>query len=178
MNSKNKNTEKGLRLECSQRNNTAYPTDVKLAARYLSTQYPNNKPTNQRGGNKETKRIGNDPKSGGKDSNAGGTAGAHIEDTTTNEDITTPSGGTSLGAYISETNQASSRQPCTVDEMLGAHTVNNNFQDSTNPTDVSINTVNSEEKMTGSHITKFHTHQDEQPVKADLLSQEDQDYNN
>ena len=47
-----------------------------------------------------------------------------------------------------------------------------------NPTDVSIDTVNSEEKMAGSHITKFHTHKDEQPVIADLLSQEDQDYNN
>ena len=34
-------------------------------------------------------------------------------------------------------------------------------------------TVNSEEKMAGSHITKFHTHKDEQPSIADLLSQED-----
>ena len=36
----------------------------------------------------------------------------------------------------------------------------------------------SEEKMTGSHITKFHTHKDEQPVTTDLLSQENQDYDN
>ena len=63
-----------------------------------------------------------------------------------------------------------------VDEILGAHPVNDDFWDNTNPTDVSIDTVKSEEKMAGSHITKFHTHKDEQPVIADLLSQEDQNY--
>ena len=57
------------------------------------TQYPNNKPTNQRGGNKGDKRKGDDPKSEDKDSNTGGTAGAHVEDTTTNENTTAPSGG-------------------------------------------------------------------------------------
>ena len=30
----------------------------------------------------------------------------------------------------------------------------------------------------GSHITKFHTHEDKKPVIADLLSQKDQDYDN
>ena len=40
-----------------------------------------------------------------------------------------------------------------VDEILGAHPVNDDFWDNTNPTDVSIDTVNSEEKMAGSHIT-------------------------
>ena len=86
------------------RNNTAYPTNIESAARYLSTQYPNNKPTNQRGGNKGNKRKGDDPKSEDKDSNTGGTAGAHVEDTTTNENTTAPSGGASLGAHISEIN--------------------------------------------------------------------------
>ena len=46
MNSKNENAKKDLRLAYSQGNNTAYPTDIESAARYLSTQYPNNKPTN------------------------------------------------------------------------------------------------------------------------------------
>ena len=32
--------------------------------------------------------------------------------------------------------------------------------------------------MAGRHITKFHVHKDEQPVIADLVSQEDQDYDN
>ena len=38
--------------------------------------------------------------------------------------------------------------------------------------------ANSEEKMAGNHITKFYTHNDKQPVITDLLSQEDQDYDN
>ena len=43
---------------------------------------------------------------------------------------------------------------------------------------MSIDTANSEEKMTGSHITKFHTHEGEQPFITNLLSQENQDHNN
>ena len=169
MNLKNKNTKKDLRLAYSQGDNTTYPTNIKSMARYLSTQYPNNKPTNQRGGNKGNKRKGNDPKSEDKGSNTGGTTGAHIEDTTTNEDTTTPSRGASLGAHVSETNQASSRQSRMVNETLGAHPVND-FWENTNHTDVSIDTSNSEQKMVGSHITEFHTHKDEQLVIADLLS--------
>ena len=53
-------------------------------------------------------------------------------------------------------------------KKLRAHPLNNEFWDNTNPTDVSIHTVNSEEKMMGSHITKLHTHKDAQPVIADL----------
>ena len=52
MNLKNKTATKDLRLAYSQGNNTAYLIDIKSAARYLSTQYPNNKPTNRPGGNK------------------------------------------------------------------------------------------------------------------------------
>ena len=54
-----------------------------------------------------------------------------------------PSEGASLGAHISEINQALFRQLRTIDELLGAHPVNNDFWDNTNPTDVSIGTVNS-----------------------------------
>ena len=175
MNLKNKTAKKNLCLAYSKGNNTAYPTNIKLAARYLSTQYPNNKPTNQRGGNKGNKRKGDDSKSENKDSNTVGTAGSHVEDTTINEDTTAPSGGTSLSVHVSESNQASSRQSHTVDKILEAYSVNDDFLDNTNPTDVSIDTVNSEEKMTGSHITKYHTHNDKQPIVEDLLSQEDQD---
>ena len=32
--------------------------------------------------------------------------------------------------------------------------------------------------MVGSYITEFHTHEDKQPVTADLISQEDQDFDN
>ena len=73
-------------------------------ARYPSTQYSNNKLANQRGGKKGDTRKGDDSKSEDKDSNVGGTAGALVEDTTTNEDSTAPSRGVSLGAHVSETN--------------------------------------------------------------------------
>ena len=43
---------------------------------------------------------------------------------------------------------------------------------------MSIDTVNSEEKMVGSHITKLHKHEDKQPVVTDLLNQGNQDYDN
>ena len=49
---------------------------------------------------REIKEKGGDPKSEDKDSNTGGTAGAHVEDTTTNEDTTAPSGGAYLGAHV------------------------------------------------------------------------------
>ena len=117
---------------------------------------------------KEIQERGNDSKSEDKDSNTGGTTGAHVEDTTTNEDTTAPSGGASLGAHVSEISQATSHLSRTVEEISGVHPVDDNFWDNTNTTDVSIDTVNSEEKMTGSHITKFHTHKDEQPIIADL----------
>ena len=170
MNSKNENAKKDLCLAYSQGNTTAYPTDIKSMARYLSTQYPNNKPANQCEGNKGNKWKGNDPKSEGKDSITGGTAGARIEDTTRNEDTNAPIGGASLGAHVSETNQALSCPSRTIDKIVGAHLVNDDFWDNTNPTDVSIDTVNSEEKMAGNHITKFHTHKDKQLVVTDLLS--------
>ena len=40
--------QKDLRLVYSQGNSTAYPINIKAMARYLSTQYSNNKPANQR----------------------------------------------------------------------------------------------------------------------------------
>ena len=56
MNLKNKTAKKDLCLAYSQGNSTTYPTDIKAMSRYLSTQYPNNKPANQHGGEKEIKR--------------------------------------------------------------------------------------------------------------------------
>ena len=57
-------------------------------ARYLSTQYPNNKPANQRGGKKGDKKKDDESKSEDKDSNTGGTAGVHVEDTTKTKEST------------------------------------------------------------------------------------------
>ena len=46
---KNKLAKKDLCLAYSQGNNTAYSTNIESMARYLSTQYSNNKPAHQRG---------------------------------------------------------------------------------------------------------------------------------
>ena len=161
MNSKNEHAKKDLHLAYSQGNYTAYPLDIQAAARYLSTQYPNNKPASQRGSNKGNKRKEDAPKSEDKNDITGGTAGAHVEDTVTNENTTAPSRGASLGAHFSETSQAASRPSRTVEKILRANPIDNNFWDNTNPAEVSIDTVNSEEQMTGSHITDFHTHEEE-----------------
>ena len=65
-----------------------------------------------------------------------------------------------------------------VEEILGAHPINDTFWDNMNPADVSVDTVNGEEQMTGSHITEFHTPEDEQIVLVDLLKQVDQNFDN
>ena len=138
-------------------------------ARYLSTQYSNNKPANQRQCKKGDRKKGDESKSEDKDSNTGGTAGAQVEDTTTSEKSTVPSGAPSVGAHVSEINVQSSNSSRTMEEILGAHPMNDDdFWGNANPTDVSIDMVNSKEKMTGSHITEFNTHKDKQPVVTDL----------
>ena len=76
MNSKNENAEKDSNLAYSQGNYIVYPLNIEAVARYLSTQYPNNKPSNQRESNKGNKSRGDDPKSEDKDSITGGTTGA------------------------------------------------------------------------------------------------------
>ena len=65
-----------------------------------------------------------------------------------------------------------------VEEILGAHDIDDTFWENTNPTDVSIDTVNSEEQMAGSHITKFHTPKDKEITPEDTLSQENEHFNN
>ena len=72
MNSKNEIAKKDLCLVYFQVNYSAYPANIKGTARYLSTQYPNNKPANQ---SKTKQREGDAPKSENKDNITGGTAG-------------------------------------------------------------------------------------------------------
>ena len=131
MNLKNKIAKKDLRLAYSQGNLTTYPTDIKVAAWYLSTQYPNNKPANQR---KNKIRKGDDPKSEDKDNSTSGTAWAQVEDTTTNEDTIALVGGASLGVHLSETSQATSRPLRTLEQILGAQPIDDTFFDNTKPT--------------------------------------------
>ena len=49
--------------------------------------------------------------------------------------------------------------------------MNDDFGGGTNPSDVSIDTTNSEEMMAGSHITELHTHEHKEPVPPELLNQ-------
>ena len=101
---------------------------------------------------------GADPKSENKDNNTGGTAGAHVGNTTPPKESTAHSGGASIGAQVLETNEISSRPSRTAENILGAHLMgDDDFGDGTNPSDVSIDTTNSKEIMTGSHITEQHT---------------------
>ena len=68
--------------------------------------------------------IWDDPKSEGKDSNTDATTtGAQVGDTTTSEESTTPSGGASIGAHVSETKLQSPRPSHIVEEILGAHPI-------------------------------------------------------
>ena len=102
----------------------------------------------------------------------------NVEDSTINEDTTAPSGEASLGAHVSETNQATFPPPCTMEQILEAHPIDDTFWENTNPTDVQIDTVNSEEQMAGSHITKFHTPEDKEIAPEGLLSQINQHFDN
>ena len=120
MNSKNEIAKKDLQLAYSQGNHTAYPTNIELAARYLTTQYPNIKSGNQR---KNKQRKKDDPKSEDKGNAISGTAGAHVEDSTP---MKTPP-LLSLCAHVSETSQVISPPPHTVGQILGAHPIDNTF---------------------------------------------------
>ena len=126
MNSKKKIAKKDLRLAYFQGNNTAYLPIIKTMARYLSTQYPNNNPANQRVDKKGNKKKGDDLKSEDKDSNTGGTDGAHVDNTMTTKESTAPSRVPSISAHVSETNVQSSSSPRTMEEILGAYPMNDN----------------------------------------------------
>ena len=47
---------------------------------------------------------------------------------------------------------------------------NDDFWGNANPSDVSIDTMNSKEMMAGSNITKLHTHKYEESVPPELLN--------
>ena len=117
---------------------------------------------------KEIKK-GDESKFEDKDSITGGNTSAYVEETTTTEKSTVPNRMPRIDAQLSETNIQSSNSSRTVEEILGAHPINDDdFWGNTNLNDVSIDTANSEEMMAGSHITKFHTSKQEEPVTIEL----------
>ena len=65
-----------------------------------------------------------------------------------------------------------------MEQILGAHPIEDTFWENYYPTDVSIDTVYSEEQMTGNHITKFQTPEDKEIIPEDLLSQVSQHFDN
>ena len=123
MNLKNNNAKKDLRLTYFQENMTAYPSTIELMARYLSTQYPNKNFTNEHNDKKGDRsgKKGDDLKSEDKDSNTGGTSGAHVGDTISAEESTTPSGGASTDSHVLEANKMLPRRSRTVKDILRAH---------------------------------------------------------
>ena len=122
-----------------------------------------------KGGQKQKEEDG--PKSEDKDSNTAGTAGAHVGDTVPPEESTAFSGRASIGAHILEANEQASHPTRSVEEILGAHPIGNkDFWGGTNPSDVSIDTANSKEVTTGSHITEQHTFKFQGSVQPELLN--------
>ena len=64
------------------------------------------------------------------------------------------------------------------EDILGVHPIVDTFWDNTNPADVSVDTVNNEKQMAGSHTTKLNTPEEKEIVLKDLLSQENQNFDN
>ena len=128
-------------------------------ARYLLTQYNNkipNNPYNKRG-NRNLKK-GDDSKYEDSNSTTTGTTGVHVGEVTTPQDATAPSKGSSIGAHVSEIAEPVFLLAQSVEELLAAHPVDDVIWSHTNPSDVSIDTANSAEIMTGIHITEGSTY--------------------
>ena len=158
LNSKNNNAKKDLCLLYSQGNISDYPTTAKAMARYLSPQYPNKTIGHQRDerGYKNGKK-GDDSKPENKDNNTTGNASAHIGKVTTPEDSTAPSNRSSIGAHFLEVTKHKFWQVGCVEDLLGAHPINNANWGCIDPSDVSIDTPNSAEIMAGSQIREEQT---------------------
>ena len=64
-----------------------------------------------------------------------------------------PSNGSSIGAQVLELAKNKSWLGWSVEEMLGAHSIDDAIWGCTDPSDVSIDTVNRADSMVGSHIS-------------------------
>ena len=73
-----------------------------------------------------------DPKSKEKDNVTTGTTWAHVEDSATSQDNTTPSGEANLDAHVSETNQATCPTKRTAEEILEVYPIDDTFWENTN----------------------------------------------
>ena len=100
MNLKNDNAKKDLRLSYSQGNKIAHLLNLESMAGYLLLMYTIKSVNDHcdKKGDKNRKK-GDEPKYEDKDNNITGTAGAHVEETTTPQDSNAPSNGSSIGAH-------------------------------------------------------------------------------
>ena len=115
-------------------------------------------------------KEGDGPKSKDKDNNTTITAGEHVEDGTPSQNSTTSSAGASIGAHVLKATGQSSRPTRSVEDLLGAHPINDNIWGGTNPSNVSIDTANSKEVMAGSHIREQYTFKFRGSVQPKLLN--------
>ena len=106
MNSKNKIAKKGLCLAYTQCNHSTYLETVESMAIFLASQY-NIKTVNNPYDKKEDKnrKKGDETKSEDKDNSDTSTTGAHVGETITSQDSSTPSNGSSIGAHVSDVNK-------------------------------------------------------------------------
>ena len=89
----------------------------------------------------ETKK-GGDPNSEDKNNNTTGTAVAHVGDATTPEDSAASSRGASIDAHIVEAREQLSRSTRSIEDLFGAHPIDDDIWGETNPCDVSIDSAN------------------------------------
>ena len=78
-----------------------------------------------------------------KESNTVGTAGAHVEDSEI---------GKYIECFVWEATEQSSLPTRSIEDILGAHLIGDDIWGGTNQSNVSIDTANSKEVMTDSHI--------------------------
>ena len=81
-----------------------------------------------------------------------GTTGAHVGETTTLQDSSTPSSGLSIGAHVCDVTKPDVWPVQYVQDILAAHPIGDPIWSHTNACDISIDTVNSAEALAGNHI--------------------------
>ena len=93
-----------------------------------------------------------------KEINTVGTAGAQVEDTPPPEESTATPIVERLvyRCFVWEATEQSSLPTRSIEDILGAHLIGDDIWGGTNQSNVSIDTANSKEVMTGSHITEQH----------------------
>ena len=122
-------------------------------ARFTLLQYDiknvNNNPRNKRG-DKNGKK-GDEAKLEDKDNNNTCNTGAHVGETTTPQDSSTPSNGLSIGAHVYDVTKPDVWPAQSIQDILAAHPIDDSIWSHPNVCDISINTVNSTEALAGIH---------------------------